>query len=172
MTIASKFGPSYEAIRAAARFKTIKVQLNDVEHELKVRIPVKREMEEMLKSIAAPDKARIDAAFEALAGTLKTTIKEAEEGFLDAINADAEKLKVTEDDVIVNGTSVRQIATMTAMWHEQVERYFGLLQSATGEPVNESFEEIAEEFPEQVIREIIHKIDKTIRPNYEETKKN
>ena len=172
MTLATKFGPAYEAVRAAARFKTIKVQLNDIEHELKVRVPVKREMEDMLKGISSPAQKKVNEIFESLAGTLKETINQSDDEFLKVLNADSEKIRLTDDDVIVNGTSVKQIATMTAIWHEQVERYFGLLQSATGEPVTESYEEIAEEFPEQVIREIIQKIDKAIRPTYEETKKN
>ena len=172
MTIATKFGPAYEAIRAAARFKTIKVQLNDLEHELKVRIPVKREMEEMLKAISAPPSDRINAVYDSMTGQLKAAISELDKEVVDALNGDENKLKITDDDVIVNGSSMRQVAAMTAMWHEQVERYFALLQSATGEPVTETFEEIAEEFPEQVIREIVNKIDKAIRPNYEDTKKN
>lgn len=172
MTIATKFGPAYEAIRAAARYKTIKVQLNDLEHELKVRVPVKREMEEMLKVISSPPQDRVDAMFESLAGSLKETIKSSDEKFLDALNAESEKIRITENDVFVNGQSVRQLAMMTVVWQEQVERYFSLLQSATGEPVTESFEQIAEEFPEAIIREIVTKIDRAIRPNYEETKKN
>ena len=172
MTIATKFGPGYEAIRAAARHKTIRVQLNDLEYELKVRIPVKREMEEMLKAISAPSPDRINAIYETMTGQLKTAVSELDKEVVDALNNDENKLKITDDDVFVNGSSMRQIAAMTAMWHEQVERYFALLQSATGEPVNETFDEIAEEFPESVIREIVQKIDKAIRPNYEETKKN
>lgn len=172
MTIATKFGPAYEAIRAAARYKTIKVQLNDIEHELKVRVPVKREMEEMLKAIASPPQERIQAMFDSLAGSLKETIQTSDQDFLTALNAESEKLRLTDNDVFVNGQSVRQLAAMTVIWQEQVERYFGLLQSATGEPVTETFEQIAEEFPEQIIREIVSKIDKAIRPNYEETKKN
>jgi len=46
------------------------------------------------------------------------------------------------------------------------------LQSVTGEPITESFEEIIEEFPENAIKEIIAQIDKAIRPNYQDTKKN
>jgi len=50
MTISNKLGTSYESIRAAARIKTIKVAINDMECELKVRVPVKREMDEITPS--------------------------------------------------------------------------------------------------------------------------
>ena len=59
MSIANKLGPSYEAIRAQARIKTINVTLNDVEFELKVRIPVKREMDEMIERISTPDSEKV-----------------------------------------------------------------------------------------------------------------
>lgn len=172
MALASKFGPAYEAIRAAARIKSIKVQLNDIEHELKVRVPVKRELEEMLQAIHTPPKERVEKAYETMTGSLKTAVQDLDAEVMDALNSNEDQLKITDNDVIVNGTSMRQVASMTAMWQEQVERYFSLLQSSTGEPVTETFEEIAEEFPEAIIREIVGKIDKAIRPTYEETKKN
>ena len=103
---------------------------------------------------------------------LRATLEKAEDGFLEAINQENEQIKITDDDVVVNGTSVRQVATMSAIWQTQVECYFALLQTPTGEPVNESFEEISEEFPEGTLREIIKNIDETIKPKYNETKKN
>jgi hypothetical protein len=172
MTIANKLGPSYEAVRAQARIKTITVTLNDVECELKVRIPVKREMDAMIEKISAPDVARVDAIYEKLSKPLRVTLEKAEDGFIEAINAQSEQIKITDDDVVVNGTSVRQIATMSAIWQTQVENYFALLQTPTGEPVNESFDEISEEFPETTLREIIKNIDDVIKPKYNETKKN
>ena len=172
MAFANKLGPAYEAIRAAAKIKTIKVSMNDVECELKVRIPVKREMEEITASISSPDQSLIDEIFDELAAPLKKTLAESEEGFLDALNKEEERIKITDNDVIVSGTSVRQMAQYTAIWQKQVEIYFSLLQSPTGEPINESYQEIADEFPEAVIREIIEKIESAIRPNYKDTKKN
>jgi hypothetical protein len=172
MTIATKFGNSYEQIRAASRFKTITVNLNDVPFELKVRIPVKRELEELQKSITNPDAEVIQKIYDDLTKPLKESIADAGEGFLDALNAKEEQIRVTENDYFVGGHSVKHVATLTAVWQCQVEGYFNLLQSATGEPINETFDEIAEEFPEAVIREIVAKIDETIKPNYRETKKN
>lgn len=172
MSIAQKLGADYESIRAAAKFKSIQVKLNDIEFSLKVRVPVKREMEFLTSTITDPDQKRVDAIYEALASPLKKTIESADSGFLEALNADKEKIKVTDNDLIVDGTSVRHIAQMSAVWQLQVERYFSLLQSATGEPICESFDEISEEFPENIIREIVMQIDEAIRPNYKAAKKN
>lgn len=172
MAIASKFGNGYEQIRAASRFKTIKVNLNDIEFEFKVRVPVKRELDELQKTITNPKDELITAIYEGLVTPLKTSIAEAGEGFLNALNAEQEHIKVLENDYLVSGNSVRQLATLTAVWQTQVESYFSLLQSATGEPINETYDEIAEEFPESIIKEIVSKIDEAIKPNYRETKKN
>jgi hypothetical protein len=172
MTIANKLGPSYEAVRAQARIKTITVTLNDVECELKVRIPVKREMDEINTKITQGDSTIVDRIYTELSAPLLKTINEADEGFIKALGENDQKIVVTKNDVNINGTSFRQIASLTALWQTQVQIYFSLLQTPTGEPVNESYDEIAEEFPEQIIREIVQKIDAVIKPNYKDTKKN
>jgi hypothetical protein len=129
-------------------------------------------MEEMQAAIHTPEQTIVDAIYKRLSEPLLSTVSTEDGGFLDALNADGEKLKITDNDVIVSGTSIRQVAMMTAIWQVQVERYFALIQTPTGEPVDESYDEIAEEFPEASIREIITKIDQAIRPNYGDTKKN
>lgn len=172
MAIAKKLGQNYEAIRAAARYKAIKVNLNDIDFELKVRVPVKREMEEMMAVIANPPNEIVQQIYEQLSAPLLKSIEEAGNDFISALNEAGEKIKVLDDDIVVDGNSVRKIAQMSAIWQTQVEKYFALLQSATGEPINESFDEITEEFPDAVVKEIVEKIDAAIRPNYKEAKKN
>ena len=172
MTISNKLGSSYESIRAAARIKTIKVAINDMECELKVRVPVKREMDEITAKLSTPDADLVEKLYEEMAGPLKATMASVKDGFLEALNADGEKMSFTDNDVIVSGTSVRHIATLSALWQRQVEMFFGLLQTETGEPVTESFQEIADEFPEAVIRDIVKSIDEAIRPSYKDAKKN
>jgi hypothetical protein len=172
MTISNKLGASYESIRAAARIKTIKVAINDMECELKVRVPVKREMDEITTKLNTPDTDLVEKLYLDMAGPLKESVASVEEDFLAALNADGEKMRFTDNDVIVNGTSVRHIATLTALWQRQVELFFSLLQTETGEPVTETFKEIADEFPEAVIRDIIKSIDEAIRPSYQDAKKN
>lgn len=171
MMIAKKLGTQYESIRAAIRTKTLKIKLNDAEFELKIRIPVKREMEEITQKISNPDKDKIENLYKKLSEPLTKTLEESEKEFIDALNQSEDlSVKVLDNDIVVNGTSIRQIAHMNAVWHTQVEIYFSLLITPTGEPVTESFDEIAEEFPEEMIREIVKKIDEAIRPNYKETK--
>lgn len=172
MSINAKLGAGYEAIRAAARFKTIKVNLNDVQFELRVRVPVKREMEAIQQAVASVDKALVDKLYRGMADPLLKTVEEAGEGFLDAINQEKQTITIKDDDIEVGGTSVRRVAELSAIWQTQVEKYFALLESQTGEPINETFDQISDEFPESVIKEIVGKIDEAIRPNYKDTKKN
>ena len=81
-------------------------------------------------------------------------------------------LVVTDDDVLVQGSSVRQVATFQAMWETKVQEYFHLLQSETGEPITETYDEIAEEFPEPVIKQMVEDIESAIKPDYKTAKKN
>jgi predicted metal-dependent hydrolase len=170
MSLATKLGPNYESVRAVARIKTIKIEVNDSEFELKVRVPVKREMEELTNKIRNPSKELIESIYIALAKPLRDSIGDNPE-FLEALKEEKE-IKVLDNDIVVQGTSVRSISELTASWQTQVELYFGLLQTPTGVPITETFEEISEEFPEVAIKEIIAKIDSAIRPNYQDTKKN
>jgi len=172
MTLANKLGSSYESIKNATKQKKIKITFNDTECELKVRVPFKREMEEIMARISSPEKQLVEEIYTRLSAPIKETVTNANEGFLDAVNAEGEKLKITDTDVIVDGTSVRQVANISAIWQTQVEQYFSLLLTETGEPVNETFEQITDEFPEYAIREIVSKIDEAIKPKYEDTKKN
>jgi len=172
MSFAKKLGPEYESLRVAAKIKTITVALNDVECNLKIRIPVKREMEEITERISTGDQATIEKIYSKLAEPLLKTMADADAEFLEVLKTGDQRIEKIDNDLMVNGTSVRQIATLMAAYQNQVEIYFSLIQSPTGEPVNESYDDIADEFPEHIIREIVKKIDEAIRPNYGDTKKN
>jgi len=172
MAISQKLGSDYEAIRASARLKEISVKLNDIDFKLKVRIPVKREMEELQAKITTPNQDLVTQIYTNLSAPIKKTLDEAGKEFVEALNQAEQKIKITDDDIFIDGKSIKEIAQMSAIWQSQVEQYFGLLQSATGEPINETYDEICDEFPDIVIREIVQKIDSAIRPNYQDTKKN
>jgi len=172
MSIASKLGSNYESVRTAIKLKTITIQVNDGEFNLKVRVPVKREMEQITEKVRNPNEELVETLYQALSNPLRKSIENVSPEFVKALNTEESEIKITDNDVFVAGTSVRNIAQLQASWQIQVEEYFKLLQSVTGEPITESFDEIIEEFPENAIKEIIAQIDKAIRPNYQDTKKN
>lgn len=172
MALANKLGKSYEKVKAETKLKTIHIDLDDVKFDLKVRVPLKKEMEEITAKILTPDQKRVDKIFKRLTDPMIKALDEGGEDFVKALNDKKQTLVKTDDDLIVDGTSVRQVANFSAIEENKVEQYFHLLVSETGEPVNETYEQITEEFPEFVIREIVAEIDKAIKPDYKTVKKN
>ena len=172
MALANKLGKSYEKVKAETKLKTIHIDLDEVKFDLKVRVPLKKEMETITATILSPDQARVDKIFNRLAEPRIKALEEGGEDFVKALNEKKQTITKTDDDLIVDGPSVRQVANFSAIEENKVEQYFHLLVSETGEPITETYEQIVEEFPEFVIREIVAEIDKAIKPDYKTVKKN
>jgi hypothetical protein len=172
MSFADKLGKSYGVVRDQAKIKKIDIELGEVKFSLKVRIPLKHEMESITEKIANPDHEKVELIYSDLTKTMKQSLEDGGEEFLKLLNSEKETIKVTDDDIIINGTSTRQVSNMTAIWQTQVEQYFHLLESETGDPIDETYEQISSEFPEQIIKEIVTAIDGAIRPDYKTAKKN
>lgn len=169
MTLGNKLGKAFEEIKPRLNIKTITIDVGDDSIEWRVRIPVKREIEDMTARIMSPSKERTEAIYLRLATPVLETLKDATPEFLDSIK---KTITQTDDDVIIDGKSVRQIASLSAIDEARVEEYFKLLVSETDEPINESYEQITSELPEFFIREVVQAIDAVIRPDYKNTKKN
>ena len=100
------------------------------------------------------------------------TVKDGGEEFEKVLAETDKSIELLDDDVILQGQSVREVATFTAMWETKVEQYFHLLQSEIGDPINETYEQIAEEFPEPIIKQLVEDIESAIKPDYRSAKKN
>jgi hypothetical protein len=172
MALANKLGKSYEQVKAVANIKTITVDLGDVKFNLRVRVPLKKEMEEMTSRMIAPSDERVQKIFDRFSAPIKKTIEEGGKDFLKAINEGKETIKIAGDDLIIDGKSVRQVANFAAIEETRVEEYFHLLISENGEAITETYEEITAEFPEFAVKEIIDAIEQAIRPDYKTVKKN
>ena len=173
MTIATKFGESFSQIREKLKFKTIHIEIEEeeIKFDLKIRVPLKAEIEEITNRIMNPDTNRIDEFYKEYTAELEKTIEENGEEFLSAINSEKAVLVRTNDDIIVDGNSLRHFARLSIMERVRIEEYFHLLQSETGAPVNESYEQIIEEFPEAIVKLIASKIEEALKPDYNATKK-
>lgn len=172
MSFADKLGASYSQVRDQVKIKKIEVTVGSVAFNLRVRVPLKREMELMLERISYPSPELVERVYARLSKPLKDSIAEGGDDFLQVLNADKQIITVTENDIIVDGNSVRQVATFNAMWETKVTEFFHLLQSESGEPIDETYEQISEEFPEPVIRQIVEDIESAIKPDYKTAKKN
>jgi hypothetical protein len=172
MTVTQKLGSSFASVREKLKFRTVRVEFDDAAFDLRVRIPLKHEMEAISDRIQNPSAEHIEKIYKRFSAPLLETIKDGGDEFLKALNDGDQKIVITSDDVSVSGTSMRQVALMTAMSEVRTQEYFRLLQSETGEPITESFEEITFEFPEQVIKLVVEAIDNAIKPDYQNSKKN
>lgn len=172
MTLAKKLGKNLEQVKEQIQIRTISVDLGEVKFPLKVRVPLKKEMEDLNARIMSPEQSKIDAIYEQIAGPMRKTLEDGGEDFINALNEGKQTIRILEDDLIVDGTSLRQVAQYQAIEQTRIEEYFHLLVSETGEPVTESFDEISSEFPEFAIKEIVLAIQGAISPDYKTAKKN
>jgi hypothetical protein len=169
---ASKLGKQYGKVKEEAKLRKINISLGEVSFDLKVRIPIKSEMEIISRRISEPSKERIDDTYIKLSKPIRELMETSDKDFVAAVNASKDTIIVQDNDLIIDGNSVRQVAMFTVMWECKVEEYFHLLQSETGEAITESYEEISAEFPDIAIKEIIESIENKIKPDYATTKKN
>lgn len=172
MTFAQKLGASYSQVRDQVKIKKIEIIVGSVIFNLRVRVPLKREMEQMLERISNPSPELIEKIYERMSKPLRESIAEGGDDFLEVLNKEKQVITVLDDDIVLDGNSVKQVATFTAMWETKVQEFFHLLQSESGEPINETYEQIAEEFPEAVIRQIVEDIEASVKPDYKTAKKN
>lgn len=124
----------------------------------RVRVPLASEMEEISKKVDSVDSAK---KYEELAKPLLE------------IN-DSEKIEITDDDVFVDGKSVKELAKLTVQTEERILQLVRLLVPAQDnfDMQEITYEDINAEWPFAVQLELMRKIAEVISPGYEETRKN
>jgi hypothetical protein len=125
--------------------------------KLRVRVPLASEMEAITKAV---DDVEWQRKFEDLQKSF-------------AADPDA-KLEQVEDDVTVNGKSIKELAIMSAKTEERIVQMVRLLVPAEDDfdMSQISYADIEAEFPFSVQIEMMKKISEVISPGYEETRKN
>jgi hypothetical protein len=127
----------------------------------KVRVPLASEMEVINKRVSEIDFAK------------KT--KELIDPLLEKKDTlESDSIVYLNDDVIVDGKSVKDLAKITAQTEQRILEMIKLLvPEMEGASMDElTYEEINSEFPFPVQLELMKKIAEVISPSYEETKKN
>lgn len=124
----------------------------------RVRVPLASEMEEISKAV---DAVNSDAKYEELSKPLRD------------IN-DAEKVQITDDDIFVDGKSVKELSKLTVQTEERILQLVRLLVPAQDgfDMAQISYDDINAEWPFAVQLELMRKIADVISPGYEETRKN
>ena len=153
--IQSAFGDSYQKASAHLRTKTFELG----GHVFKVRIPLTKEMEQIETAITTIDDEALKQRYEKMSSS-----------FRDGTLIDG--VEVTEDDVIVEGRSTKDLVRQVIMMEQRIVQFIKLLVPENGDWSDLTYEEVDAEWPMTVQLEMIAKITEAIQPGYKDSRKN
>lgn len=138
----------------SVRIKTFQL----AENTLKVKVPLNKELEELTQRIIEIPQEIIDARLKKMTQTLTAE--------------PIEGVEVKDDDVLVEGKSVKETVVSVLQMERRIVEYFKLLVPTEGTLEDITYEEIEAEFPLQLQFEIVEKITEAIQPGYKDARKN
>ena len=153
--IQSAFGDSYQKASAHLRTKTFELG----GHVFKVRIPLTKEMELIETTITTIDDEVLKQRYEKMSSSFREGV------VLDGV-------LVTDDDVIIEGRSTKELARSVILMEQRIVEYIKLLVPENGDWNGLTYEEVESEWPMTVQLEMIAKISETIQPGYKDSRKN
>ena len=124
-------------------------------HTFKVRVPLSAELDAL--------QSRVDNVNEELIQTRCKSISKDMVG---------DGVEVTDNDVIVNGQSTREMAKTLISMERRVVEFIRLLVPETGNLDDITYEEIEAEWPLQIQMDMLYKITEAISPGYKDARKN
>ena len=151
--LGSAFGKKYSI--DALRTKTFELG----GHVFKVRIPLTKEMDDIQERIKKIDQADAKARFDSMTASFKDS-------------TGLEGVVVTDDDVIIEGRSTRELVESIIQMENRTVEYIKLIVPENGTLDDITYKEIDEEWPFQVQIEILNKITEVIQPGYKDSRKN
>ncbi len=151
--IQSAFGDSYQ--KAHLRTKTFELG----GHVFKVRIPLTKEMEQIEEAIEAINPDDLQARYEKMSASFRT-------------GTVIEGIEITEDDVIIEGRSTKDLVKKIIMMENRMVQFVRLLVPEVGTLDDITYEDIDAEWPMPVQLEMIAKITESIQPGYKDSRKN
>lgn len=132
-------------------------------HTFKVRIPLMSESDEIYKNVANPNDELIDKIYQEITEPLRQFE-----------NNQTDEFKFVDNDILVNGRSMREAAKNKAITEARITEFFKLLvpelEGASLEDL--TYKDIEDEFPLSVQMQIVEKISEAISPTYKETRGN
>lgn len=155
------FGKKYEDNKQ--KIFTRKFELGG--HTFKVRVPYVHESDEIYKRIQEPSSEVIEKAYKAISEPLMA--------FKDNPENDS-SFVFTDDDVIIEGRSLRQTAKTKVQTEIKITEFFKLLIPEVPDQTLDdlTYEEIEAEFPMSVQMQMAEKIAEAISPTYKEARGN
>ena len=127
-------------------------------YNFNVRVPLTKELDSMQDRIEKFDQAEFQKRFDKMTASFR--------------NDTIEGVEVTDDDVIVEGRSTKELVKTILQMENRVVEYIRLLVPVNGTLDNITYEEIEAEWPTAVQLEMIAKISEAIQPGYKDSRKN
>lgn len=146
------FGDKY----AAQALRTKSFELGG--QKFKVRIPLTKEMNELQDRIIKIDDAEAKLRFDKMTSSFK--------------GSGLEGIVTTEDDVIVDGRSTKELVENIMQFENRIVEYIKLLVPVNGTLDDITYAEIDEEWPMTVQMELLKCISDAIQPGYKESRGN
>jgi hypothetical protein len=157
--LSTAFGEKYQANKKNLLIRSFELG----GHTFKVRIPLVAESDEIYKKVSEPDAKTVEKIYVDITASLRK---------FQATQSD--DFKFTDDDVLVDGRSMREAAKNKAITEARITEFFKLLvpelEGASLEDL--TYKDIEEEFPISVQMQIVEKIGEVISPTYKEARGN
>jgi hypothetical protein len=127
-------------------------------YNFKVRVPLTKELDAMQERIENFDLFEFQKRFDKMTASFRT-------GTFDGV-------VVTEDDVIVEGRSTKELVQTILRMENRMVEYIRLLIPVNGTLDGITYDDIEAEWPTTVQLEILAKISEAIQPGYKDSRKN
>jgi hypothetical protein len=128
-------------------------------HEFKVRVPLSKELDDIQDRINKVDATEFKIRFDKMTSTFRNV-------------SDVEGVVVTDDDVIVEGRSTKELVQTILQMENRVVEYIKLLVPVNGTLDDITYEDIEAEWPTAVQLEMLARISESIQPGYKDSRKN
>lgn len=156
--LASVLGANYESKREDLRIR--KFELGG--HTFKVKIPLVAESDQIYKRITEPDAEKVEQVYQEMVKPLLAIKDKTEDsGF-----------EFEDDDIYINGKSLKEAAKTKVMVEARVVEYIKLLIPEQGSMDDITYADIEAEWPTSVQLAMVEKIGELIAPTYKETRGN
>ena len=155
----SAFGDKYQTNRKNLLIRSFELG----GHTFKVRIPLVAESDAIYKKVSEPNEETVEKVYQEITKPLRQFE-----------NNQTEEFKFTDNDILVDGRSMREAAKNKAITEARITEFFKLLvpemEGVTLEDL--TYADIEEEFPISVQMQIVEKIGEVISPTYREARGN
>jgi hypothetical protein len=155
----SAFGEKYQANKSNMLIRSFELG----GHTFKVKIPLVAESDAIYKRVSNPSESLVNQIYDEITLPLRQFE-----------NNQTDDFKFVDNDILVDGRSMREAAKNKAITEARITEFFKLLvpelEGASLEDL--TYKDIEDEFPLSVQMQIVDKIGEAISPTYKESRGN